>query len=123
MPARDTYEIHATITGEYDDAPVFDWSRTEYLAPGQPDRETMASVMRAAALELAPEQGESRSEEAIYAALDGVRAATLKESVGPASRDLILKRLWELAAALNIEWYGAGRPAPTGENQPTKEER
>lgn len=116
MPARDTYRIEATIQGEYDDAPT--WARTfeEYLAPGQPAEATMSSVMRGAALELHGESGEFRSEVAILEALDGARSATIAESVGPATRDLILGRLWQLADALNIEWYGAGRPAASDES-------
>lgn len=107
MPNRDTYRVVATVRDDYEDEPHFTFEHKDYLAPGQPDEATMASVLRRAALNLAPESGDVRSEEAIYVALDGLRARLLNtHDHAPVTRALMVGLLWDVAAALNVEWYG-----------------
>lgn len=106
MSATDTYRIVATVRGEYEDEPTWTRSTTEYLSPDQDRDAAMATTMRSFALEISPEVDDSRSVEAIYAALNRARADLLHSTVGPATRNLLLGQLWQLAEALNLEWWG-----------------
>jgi hypothetical protein len=105
MPARTTYTVVATVQGEYEDVPRELLCDIEYLSPNQDERTAMANHLRGAALRLAPEKGDSRSDVAIYAALDGARAGLMRGDF-PNTASLLLGQLWALAEALDLEWYG-----------------
>lgn len=97
-----------TVTDEYADAPTWERVHADYLSPGQDAPATMANVLRSAALELAPEGGDVRSDIAIYAALDKFRALLLRPGFRdfPETRAMLLKQLWDVAGELKLNWYG-----------------
>jgi len=105
MPARDSYYVDMSVNGEYEGL-LWEHSHEVYLSPGQDHAVAMANVLRSAALELASEEGDSRTDVAIYAALDALRAKYLRPGDFPNTRLVLLAQLWELAEALGLDWYG-----------------
>lgn len=102
MPNRDTFCVTVTVRDDYEDEPETLLSVEEYLATGQRTGETVAALLRAAALTQNPERGGVRSVEAIYDALDRLRAAAMSRRMPT----LMVAVLWEVAKALDVEWYG-----------------
>lgn len=107
MPAHDTYYVDMSVNGEYEGL-LWQHAYEDFLSPGQDHPATMANVLRSAALELAPEEGDSRSDVAIYAALDAARAKLLTPEFNGRSmtRAVLLGQLSDLATALGLDWYG-----------------
>ena len=106
MPARTTYRIVATVQDEYEDEPRVLLDSKDYLAPAQAEHSVMANCLRSSALLLGPEDGDERSNTAIYTALDRQRGKLLQEREFPETAMTKLALLWELADDLGLDWYG-----------------
>ena len=107
MPNRDTFRVTVTVCDDYEDAPETLLSVEEHLATGQRTRETVAALLRCAALLQNPEGGGERTVEAIRGALNRLRADAMKGWDGvPKARNTVISVLWDVAEALDVEWCG-----------------